>query len=199
MAPCALGFHETYQHSCRMKSYNAGFVISQILGHAVHGERIRTAVMHDPEIRPHWMPIFPWAKDFWRAVPIVGTNLTLVSGLQARRQLRACRTPLDVLYCHTQEAAVLLGSYMKRIPTILSMDATPTNMGHLRRGLRPPGRLGRAGAPQTSYSPQILSLGHAHRDVQQLGQTVACQGLSGPGPEDNRQYTRRRSVALERQ
>jgi glycosyltransferase involved in cell wall biosynthesis len=110
-----------------MKSYNAGFVISQILGHAVHGERIRSQVMNDPEITPHWMPIFPWA-DSWRGVPIVGGNLTLVSGLQARRQLRACRAPLDVLYCHTQEAAVLLGSYMKRIPTILSMDATPANM-----------------------------------------------------------------------
>ena len=110
-----------------MKSYSAGFVISQILGHAVHGERIRSQVMNDPEIRPHWMPIFPWT-GFWRGVPIVGRNLTLVSGLQARKQLRTCPAPLDVLYCHTQEAAVLLGSYMKRIPTILSMDATPANM-----------------------------------------------------------------------
>lgn len=111
-----------------MKCYSTGFVISQILGHAMHGERIRSEVMQHPEIRPHWMPIFPWARDFWHGIPIVRGNLTLLSGLQARRQLRACRAPLDVLYCHTQEAAVLLGSYMKRIPTILSMDATPTNM-----------------------------------------------------------------------
>lgn len=111
-----------------MKTYNAGFVISQILGHAVHGERIRSEVANHPEIHPHWMPIYPWARSFWRSVPIVRGNLTLLSGLQAMRQLRAFHAPLDVLYCHTQESAVLLGSYMKRIPTILSMDATPRNI-----------------------------------------------------------------------
>ena len=111
-----------------MKCYSTGFVISQILGHAMHGERIRAEVMKHPEIRPHWMPIFPWARDFWHSVPLVRGNLTLLSGLQARRHLRACDAPLDVLYCHTQEAAVLLGSYMKRVPTILSLDATPANI-----------------------------------------------------------------------
>jgi glycosyltransferase involved in cell wall biosynthesis len=111
-----------------MESYRAGFIISQILGHALHGERIRSVLADHPEIHPHWMPIFPWARDFWHRVPILGGNLTLVSGLQARRQLRACAAPLDVLYCHTQEVGVLLASYMKRIPTILSMDATPANM-----------------------------------------------------------------------
>jgi glycosyltransferase involved in cell wall biosynthesis len=36
--------------------------------------------------------------------------------------------PLDALYCHTQELAGMLVGYMKRVPTVLSLDATPTNL-----------------------------------------------------------------------
>jgi glycosyltransferase involved in cell wall biosynthesis len=57
--------------------------------------------------------------------------MTLLSGLRARDQLRRQTKPLDALYCHPPEAAVLLGKYMKQTPTILSLDVTPISMDTL--------------------------------------------------------------------
>jgi glycosyltransferase involved in cell wall biosynthesis len=105
-----------------------GFLMTQNLGHIVHDRRLRLEVAHDSTIEPKWMPIFPWADDRWQKIPVIRNNLTLLSGLRAKDHLSAQSGLLDALYCHTQEAAVLLGKYMKRIPTILSMDATPINM-----------------------------------------------------------------------
>jgi glycosyltransferase involved in cell wall biosynthesis len=105
-----------------------GFLMTQNLGHIVHDRRMRLEVAQDSTIEPKWMPIFPWADDRWQKIPVIRNNLTLLSGFRAKDHLSAQSGVLDALYCHTQEAAVLLGKYMNRIPTILSMDATPINM-----------------------------------------------------------------------
>jgi glycosyltransferase involved in cell wall biosynthesis len=111
-----------------MTSYRVGFLMTQILGHIVHDQRLRLEIARDPAIEAKWMPIPPWAKDRWQRIPLLSSNLTLLSGFRAKDHLRGQTDAFDALYCHTQEAAVLLGKYMKRIPTILSMDATPINM-----------------------------------------------------------------------
>jgi glycosyltransferase involved in cell wall biosynthesis len=111
-----------------MTKYRIGFLMSQHLGHIVHEKRMRLEITQDPTIEPKWMPIPPWADDRWQKIPVIRSNLTLLSGFRAKDHLLAQSGALDALYCHTQEAAVLLGKYMRRIPTILSMDATPINM-----------------------------------------------------------------------
>jgi glycosyltransferase involved in cell wall biosynthesis len=116
-----------------MTKYRIGFLMTQNLGHIVHDQRMRLAVAQDLEIEPKWMPIPPWANDRWQKIPVVKNNFTLLSGFRAKDHLLAQTDALDVLYCHTQEAALLLGKYMKRTPTILSMDATPINMDSIGR------------------------------------------------------------------
>ncbi len=111
-----------------MKEYRVGFLMTQLLGHITHGQRIRTEVAQHPEIHPTWMPILPWSDDRWQKLPFVKNNLTLLYGLRARDHLNGHAGSFDVLFCHTQEPAVLLGKYMNRIPTVLSLDATPMNM-----------------------------------------------------------------------
>jgi glycosyltransferase involved in cell wall biosynthesis len=100
----------------------------QLLGHITHDQRLRLEVAKDPEIQPKWMPILPRSEDRWQRLPVIKDNFTLLGGLRARDQLGRHTAWFNALYCHTQEPAVLLGKYMKRIPTILSMDATPINM-----------------------------------------------------------------------
>jgi glycosyltransferase involved in cell wall biosynthesis len=111
-----------------MTKYRIGFLMTQNLGHIVHDRRLRLEITEDPTIEATWMPLPPWADDRWQKIPVIKNNFTLLSGFRARDYLLAQTGVLDALYCHTQEAAVLLGKFMKRIPTILSMDATPMNM-----------------------------------------------------------------------
>jgi hypothetical protein len=85
--------------------------------------------------------------------------------------------PLEALYCHTQEAAVLLGKYMKRIPTILSLDATPINMdsiGHAYGHRTGWGPIERVKHYLTKKSDEeILSTGSPSSDIEPLGQRLA--------------------------
>ena len=111
-----------------MKKYRVGFLMTQNLGHIVHDRRLRLEIAQDLSIEAQWMPLAPWADDRWQKIPVIKNNFTLLSGFRARDHLLRQKSTFDALYCHTQEAALLLGKFMKRIPTILSMDATPINM-----------------------------------------------------------------------
>ncbi len=111
-----------------MTKYRVGFLMTQNLGHIVHDRRMRLEIAKDPSIEATWMPLPTWADDRWQKIPLIKNNFTLLSGFRARDYLLEQDDGLDALYCHTQEAGLLLGKFMKRIPTILSMDATPMNM-----------------------------------------------------------------------
>ena len=117
-----------------MKTYRIGFLMVQSLGQITHDQRMRLEVAKDAEIQPVWMPIFPYYEDRWQKFPMITNNNTLTYGLRARDQLQDHKQSFDALYCHTQEAAVLLWKYMKRIPTILSLDATPINFASVGAG-----------------------------------------------------------------
>jgi glycosyltransferase involved in cell wall biosynthesis len=97
-------------------------------GHITHDQHLWSETAKYPEIHAEWLPILPWKKDRWQTLPVIRSNLTLLSGFRARDQLQHQTKPFDALYCHTPEAAVLLGKYMKQTPTILSLDATPINI-----------------------------------------------------------------------
>jgi len=114
-------------------SRRVGFLMSQNLGHIVHFERLRRELGNHPDIIPEWMLIPPYANDVWQRLPLIRKNLTLLSGLRARSQLAEKHRRFDALYCHTQEAAILIGRYMRRTPTILSLDGTPINMDSIGR------------------------------------------------------------------
>ena len=108
-----------------VKTYRVGFLMFQGEGHITHDQHLRSETAKFPEIHAEWLPILPWKKDRWQRLPVIRNNLTLLSGFRARDQLQHQTRPFDALYCHTPEAAVLLGKYMKQTPTILSLDATP--------------------------------------------------------------------------
>jgi glycosyltransferase involved in cell wall biosynthesis len=106
-----------------------GFVMEQTLGHITHHQNLARWVAEDASICPHWMPI-PWqAEDVWERLPGVRGNWSLKASLRARNALReaARRSPLDALFLHTQTVALFAVPMMQRLPTVLSLDATPLN------------------------------------------------------------------------
>lgn len=104
-------------------SYRIGFIIEQVLGHVTHGQNLQTNIPKDPSIEAYW------SLPAWEAPGLAGKvpNWTLRAGLQARRDVADMRrrTELDALFFHTQVTAMLSRDWLRRIPSVVSLDATP--------------------------------------------------------------------------
>jgi glycosyltransferase involved in cell wall biosynthesis len=103
--------------------------MEQTLGHVTHSQNFQRWVAEDRDVVPTWIPVEYHEPDRWQRVPIVKDNWTLRASLQARDRIHAVlRTNrLDGLFFHTQLTAVFARRLMARIPTVVSMDATPIN------------------------------------------------------------------------
>ena len=107
--------------------YKIGFIIEQALGHITHGQNLQQNIARDSEIEAYWgLPARP-TNALARRIPVYKTNWTLQVGWQTRQSLAGFRRQarLDALFFHTQVAAVLAQDWMRRIPSVVSLDATP--------------------------------------------------------------------------
>lgn len=108
-------------------SYTFGFLLEQTLGHRTHSQNLQANVPKDPTIRPIWGPIEWNLTGLGTHLPVYNSNWTVRAGLRARQTLRQMQRQhqIDALFVHTQVPAVLLADWMKGLPTIVSLDATP--------------------------------------------------------------------------
>ncbi|NTU78080.1 MAG: glycosyltransferase family 4 protein [Chloroflexales bacterium] len=116
-----------------MTVYNIGFVMEQALGHVTHTKNLQTNVPRDPEVRAHWA-LVPFESEGKSArLPIYKSNWTIRAGLRARGAVArlARQTRLDALFFHTQVPAILAADWLRRIPGIVSLDATPIQYDRL--------------------------------------------------------------------
>lgn len=123
--------------------HHIGFIIEQALGHITHGKNLQTNIPKDPTVRAYWgFPAFE-TEGLAAKIPVYKSNWTIRAGWrtralladmhrQARRHTQA--TPgldakavsaLDALFFHTQVTAILSPDWLKRIPSIVSLDGTP--------------------------------------------------------------------------
>jgi glycosyltransferase involved in cell wall biosynthesis len=113
--------------------YRIGFIIEQALGHITHAKNLQENLSQDPSVQPFW--ILPeWEVSGLAAkIPVYRSNWTVRAGLRARRaiaQVARCEK-LDALFFHTQVTAVLAQDWLRRIPGIVSLDATPLQYDRL--------------------------------------------------------------------
>ncbi len=106
-----------------------GFIMEQTLGHVTHHQNLARQVARETDIAPAWMPVIPDQSDLWDRLPGVRGNWSLKGSLRARDALRTAEQTqkLDALFIHTQTLALFATRFMRRIPTIVSLDATPIN------------------------------------------------------------------------
>jgi glycosyltransferase involved in cell wall biosynthesis len=97
------------------------------LGHRTHSQNLQTNIPKDPTVRPCWGPIEWNLTGLAAHIPVYNSNWTVRAGIRARQAIRQIerQSPLDALLIHTQVPAVLVADWMTRIPTIVSLDATP--------------------------------------------------------------------------
>lgn len=112
----------------------AWFLLEQTLGHVTHGKNLQHLVPQLTAIVPTFMPVDAAVGD--RAQRLPGwSNWTVRAGVRARTRLRKRHRAVgllpDALFVHSQVPAVLLGRWMRRIPTVVSLDATPLQYDEL--------------------------------------------------------------------
>jgi glycosyltransferase involved in cell wall biosynthesis len=109
-----------------MSDYAIGFILEQTLGHVTHAQNLQMNVLRDPEVQAYWGMIAQEATGMANRAPML-RNWTVRAGRQTRRALgeMARRDRLDALFFHTQVTAILATDWLRRIPSVVSLDATP--------------------------------------------------------------------------
>lgn len=108
-------------------TYQIGFIIEQTLGHVAHSQNLQANLAAQDQIQAHWVLPAWEVADAASRIPLYRSNWTVRAGLRARAQLADIQrhTRLDALFFHTQVPAVLSQDWMGRIPSVVSLDATP--------------------------------------------------------------------------
>jgi glycosyltransferase involved in cell wall biosynthesis len=104
------------------------FVLEQTLGHIAHSKNLERVVRGDPEITPTFVHLDFEKRHGWQQLPALG-NWSFRASVAARRGLIRkikLKAP-DAIFIHTQVAALFAIGLMRRIPTVVSLDATPLN------------------------------------------------------------------------
>lgn len=116
-----------------MAGYQFGFLLEQSLGHITHTKNLLTNVALDPEVHAHWGLIDFEATGIAGRVPVYRSNWTVRAGMRARREIARMNrdTKLDALLFHTQVPAILAQSWLRKIPGVVSLDATPLQYDEL--------------------------------------------------------------------
>ncbi|MDQ6671984.1 MAG: glycosyltransferase family 4 protein [Chloroflexota bacterium] len=119
------------------------FVVEQTLGHVTHYRNLRAFAEGQSDVAPVWLPIPFDVNGPARFMPMVATNWSVRASLRARRALDAtiAAGALDGVVFHTQVTSLFSRAIMLRVPTIVSLDATPVNYDSVGRyyGHRPAG------------------------------------------------------------
>lgn len=102
------------------------FVLEQTLGHVTHADNLRNLLPRDPRIHAEFCPI-PYDVRGWVSHLPGYSNWTIRAGVRARRAIRTVTAANDVraLFIHTQVPSILAKKWMRRVPTVVSIDATP--------------------------------------------------------------------------
>jgi glycosyltransferase involved in cell wall biosynthesis len=108
-------------------NFQIGFVLEQTLGHVTHTLNLQTNVPKDARIVPHWALIQMKMQGIATKIPLYRSNWTVRAGWRARRALAQLtgESQLDALFFHTHVLAILATDFIRHIPSIVSLDATP--------------------------------------------------------------------------
>jgi glycosyltransferase involved in cell wall biosynthesis len=111
------------------------FVLEQTLGHVTHSQNLRSLLADEPQLAATFLPIRPDVDGIARHIPGYG-NWTVRAGIRARVALRRFtglhhRPPADAMFIHSQVPAILTGGWMRKVPTVVSLDATPLQYDQL--------------------------------------------------------------------
>src|SRR3954468_17400646 len=109
-----------------MQSIRAAFVMEQTLGHVTHHANLRAVAAGQSEVAPSWLPLPFGVEGLARFLPLLRSNWSVRASWRARSALGAvlATRPHDAIVFHTQVTALFSVHHMRRLPAIVSLDAT---------------------------------------------------------------------------
>lgn len=112
-----------------MGGHRFGFVMEQTLGHVTHYKNMRAALDAESGLEATWYPLFFSPRGALETLPLARRNWSLRASLRARRLLARddAAERYDALFFHTQVTTLLSVPLIRRVPTVISLDATPRN------------------------------------------------------------------------
>lgn len=109
-----------------------GFALEHSLGHVTHAMNLKRVVQHDTAIRPTYVDLpFDRTPGFWSQLPGVRSNWSVRASLGAYLGLRSCARSLEGALFHTQVTSLFSTALMARVPSVISLDATPLQYDRL--------------------------------------------------------------------
>lgn len=105
------------------------FVMEQTLGHVTHYQNLRAAIEAEPGVEATWYPLSFPPRDKMERLPLLRSNWSARASWRARHVLArdgAVHTH-DAFFFHTQVATLLSTPLLRRVPAVISLDATPIN------------------------------------------------------------------------
>lgn len=108
--------------------FRFGFVMEQTLGHVTHYTNLRAGVDAEGNVEASWYPLTFTPQHWSERLPLLRSNWSARASVRARRALAHGRaSDHDALFFHTQVTTLLCAPLMRRVPTVISLDATPIN------------------------------------------------------------------------
>ena len=134
------GRHVQADHAGRARECDPGaatarllFAIEDNVGNATYRQNLARVLTDLPEVEATFLPVPLLAYDVWQLTPGIRRNLALVASARAASSLYAARGRhgATAALVHSQSIALFSLDFMRRVPTIISTDATPANFDRL--------------------------------------------------------------------
>jgi glycosyltransferase involved in cell wall biosynthesis len=104
------------------------FALEYSLGHITHAENLKAALASERSIEPLYTDI-PYDNTplpgMWRKMPGLFGNWSLRASLVAYHAMKNIRPRPNAAFFHTQVTSLLSAGLMAKVPSIVSLDATP--------------------------------------------------------------------------
>ena len=103
-----------------------GFALEYSLGHTTHAQNLKQVLAERQAITPTYVDLpFDGMAGAWTRLPGVRSNWSLRASLGAWLGLRRHAANLDGALYHTQVTSLFAAGLMRRVPSVISLDATP--------------------------------------------------------------------------
>jgi glycosyltransferase involved in cell wall biosynthesis len=113
-------------------AFRPAFVLEQALGHVTHAQNLKHQLAGRGDIEPRWLDVPFEPKGLMYQLPPASRNWSLRGSLYARRALLSNGwRHSDALFVHTLTVGLFATPLYERVPTVLSLDATPINFDSL--------------------------------------------------------------------
>lgn len=103
-----------------------GFALEYSLGHTTHAQNLKQALSGHAAVEPVYVDLpYHDMTGAWTRLPGIRSNWSARASLGALMGLRRHRGTLDAAMFHTQVTSLFSSAFMRRVPSIVSLDATP--------------------------------------------------------------------------